>query len=508
MSNTKRVAFNLLCSLGAQLIIIVLGLVVPRITMLGYGSEINGLLNSVTQFVAYLTLFETGIQAVAIQSLYNPIKMGAKDDINQILSAVHITYKKTGIFYMVTLVIMSAIYPLIAKVAESYLVVFIVVLFSGLGNVLLFFVQGKYKVLLYAEGKNYILTNIQTIITILNNLTKIILLSCGCNVAIVIIATFFVSFIQAIYISYYIRKKYNWIDLSQKPKYEALSQRNSALAHQISGLIFQNTGILILTIFCDLKVVSVYSIYKMITGHISSFLNIPFASFNFALGQQYSVDKKRFIQNLDIVEVCFSVFSFTVYTVALCLLAPFIKLYTRGIVDINYNAPYLVYLFIAVEVISLMRIPMLNAINYAGHFQKTLLRTIIESAINLVVSLVAVQSIGIYGVLIGSLCAIIYRTMDVIIYSNTKILTRKPFKTFKTYIADMAILFIIYIMYSAINIRVESYISFVLVGVILTLISLIIYFMVNFIVNRKEITFIINILKNKFIKSKNLEDEK
>lgn len=455
MTTTKKAAFNLLCSLCSQAIIILLGLIVPRITLVGYGSEINGLLNSVTQFVVYLTLFESGIQSVALQSLYRPVKLDDKKDICEILSAVNITYRKMGIFYMCGLLLMSVGYPFIAKSSESYLVVFCVVLFSSLGNVLLFFVQGKYKVLLQAEGKNYIITNVQTVITVLNNVVKIVLLLLGYNVAIVIGATFLVSLIQVIYISLYIRKYYKWLDLSVTPKYTALEQKNAALVHQISGLVFQNTGVLILTVFCDLRVVSVYAIYKMIVSHISTLLNVPFASFNFALGQMFNTNKNKFLTYIDAVEAGFSVLSFSVYTVTFCLLTPFIRLYTAGISDINYTDEWLVFLFVAIEVASIMRLPMLNTINYAGHYKNTLSRTIIESAINLIFSLVAVQFLGIYGCLIGALVAIIYRTFDIIIYANVRILERSPIKTIKIYAINVVVLIIIYMIYSAIDCSIK-----------------------------------------------------
>ena len=75
-------------------------------------------------------------------------------------------------------------------------------------DVVLFFFQGKYKILLQAEGKNYIITNLTTIITILTNVSKIILLSLKVNVTFVILVSSIVGLIQAVYISLYIKCKY------------------------------------------------------------------------------------------------------------------------------------------------------------------------------------------------------------------------------------------------------------------------------------------------------------
>ena len=77
MGNKKKTVYNFIFSFFSQIITIAMGLIIPRITLVGYGSEINGLLNSVTQFIAYLIVFEAGIQIVATQALYKSV--GEKD---------------------------------------------------------------------------------------------------------------------------------------------------------------------------------------------------------------------------------------------------------------------------------------------------------------------------------------------------------------------------------------------------------------------------------------------
>ena len=84
------------------------------------------------------------------------------------------------IFYFCGLFLLSLIYPIFTKTETiSYITIFLVVFFSGIGNVVSFFFQGKYKILLTVEGKSYILSNINIIISILNHIAKIILLYIG-----------------------------------------------------------------------------------------------------------------------------------------------------------------------------------------------------------------------------------------------------------------------------------------------------------------------------------------
>ena len=362
---------------------------------------------------------------------------------------------------------------------------------------MIFFIHGKYRILFQVEGKNYIITNITLLITLLTNGIKILLLSYGANVVLVILSTCAVSLIQVVFFIIYIRRKYKWIDLKVTPNTSSLKQRNSAILHQISALIFQNTDVLILTVFCGLKVVSVYSMYKLIINHLDSLINIPFNSVNFILGQTFNTDRKKFCELIDTVEVFFSAFVFAIYSVFFSLIAPFLRLYTSGVSDIVYIDKHLEILFVAVQLLTFARIPMLYTINYAGHFKKTLPQTVIETVINLTVSLIAVCFLGIYGVLLGTLCALFYRTIDIIIYSNRKILQRSAFKTFSIYIVNTLLLLLTQKVYLLINIAITSYLYFIIVGVVLSIVFVSIHLGTMAIIYKKERNHVIKLIKAK-----------
>ena len=91
----------------------------------------------------------------------------------------------------------------------------------------------------------------------------------------------------------------------------------------------------------------------------------------------------------------------------------------------------------AYELLNWIRLPMLSTINYAGHFMETLPQTLIESTINIVVSLIFVFFWGVYGVLIGTIAALLYRSIETIIYANQKLLLRSSVKTFFVYILNL-----------------------------------------------------------------------
>lgn len=497
MNSIQKSKLNILISLAYQVIAIALGLVIPRITMIGYGSETNGLLSSAIQFVGYLTLFEAGIQVVATKSLYKTVGNNDTIGTNSILSAVNKNYKKIGVYYLVGLIILSSFYPLFIKETNlSYPTVFFVVFFSGLSNVILFFFQGKYRILLQVEGKNYFISLMNIITNISNHAIKILLLYLKVNIAIVVFGSFIASMIPAIIIMVYIKTKYKWIDLNVTPNFSALAQSKDAIVHQVSWMIFSSTDTLILTIFCDLKIVSVYTIYKMINDYILAFSKIPFDSMSFRLGQLYNNDIEKFKKYINSVELFTGNICFILFTVTLCLTTSFVDLYAKGVQDINYVDPKLAILFVSVQLLSYMRTPMLNTISYAGHFRQTLVSTIIETTINVVVSIAGVIFLGIYGVLLGTIASLLYRTVDIIIYSNKKLLDRSPLRTFSYYIVEGILTAGIYTLFTNLNIMIHSYLKFIALGAVLTIITGAIFVITSCLLFRNEFLFLkSNILK-------------
>ena len=64
---------NIMFTLLSQVIYIICGFLVPKILIKGYGSEMYALTTSISQFLAYITLLESGLGLVVKSVLYKPI---------------------------------------------------------------------------------------------------------------------------------------------------------------------------------------------------------------------------------------------------------------------------------------------------------------------------------------------------------------------------------------------------------------------------------------------------
>ena len=73
LMNKKIVIKNIISSLIFQFSTIVYGFIIPILIIKKYGSGVNGLVSSITQFIAYISLLEAGIGPVIKNALFKPI---------------------------------------------------------------------------------------------------------------------------------------------------------------------------------------------------------------------------------------------------------------------------------------------------------------------------------------------------------------------------------------------------------------------------------------------------
>lgn len=445
MRNSSKGFKNIIANVFAQFVTLALGIIIPRLVLINLGSESNGLLNSISTVLTYVALLEAGVGTASLVALYTPVALNDKQRINAILSATDVFYKRSGRWYFIAVVIMTAVFPMTIKSTLPAWQIMAVTFLSGMPGVISYYFQGKYQILLRAEGKNYVLTNLTTLIHTATSIAKIVLLVCGCGIVMLQCMYMAFNLLQVLLVMLYIKKNYAWIDLHVKPDFSAISQSKNALVHQVSGLIFSNTDTLILTYCCGLSVVSVYSMYTMLFGIIATAIT-NFSGANFILGQSYNTDKQRFIRLLDVYEIFNMVLTFSLFCIANIFILPFMRLYTSGVSDTNYVDTILPYLFIATYLLSNGRNSSSQVISCAGQFRETQWRSILESVINVVVSLVCVFRFGIYGVLIGTIAALLYRTNDMIIYANKKILNRSPWKTYRRWLVNLALFVVLTVL--------------------------------------------------------------
>ena len=164
LKNSAGTAFMYLITMLASF-------VVPRIMIGVYGSEINGLISSITQFIAYFNLLGVGISAAAVWALYKPLAEGDYNLISSIVVTAKNNYKKAGIVFIFFTIILAIIYPIYVEINSlSQTEVFLLTLVIGASGVVEIFTMARCQALLTADQKLYVVSLASVVAIILNTI--------------------------------------------------------------------------------------------------------------------------------------------------------------------------------------------------------------------------------------------------------------------------------------------------------------------------------------------------
>ncbi len=493
----NRIKYNLLSGVLYQVVLIVLSFLLPRLYLENFGSEVNGVLSTIKQIFAYMVLLESGIGLATTQALYKPVAEKNHNKISSVISATHNYYVKIGVIYAIIVLLIAFAYEYIVPTGIESGLIFGIVILTALPNLFSYFMQAKYRILLEVDGRKYVITNSETILQLVSNIAKILVILLTNNLLLMQLSYCILSLLQLFYIYIHAKKRYKWLSFNTEPDYEAISQRKSVLVHQISGMVFNNTDVLLLSFLCDFKVVSVYTIYNIFFSQVQTFITSIISGFSFALGQMFHTDREKFMNVYNVYETLYIMSTFIIYTLMAVFLLPLIQIYTKGINDANYTNALLVILFVVMNLLSNGKLPSNHVLEYSEKFEETRSHAIWEMIINIAVSIVSILKWGICGAIIGTIVALLYRGAMMIYYSNKKVLGRGMFHTYKLWIVNGAVFATLMAIFFVDSFSGLSFIRLLIKGIIHSLWIVPLYIGVNFVFFKRAFKNLIELWRNK-----------
>ena len=486
---SKKTLINTIMELLMQFIAIICGLILPRLILEKFGSQYNGIVNSITQFLGCAVLLRAGIGGVTRAALYKPLANKDEKQINSIMKATDLFMKKVGIILAILIIIVAAIYPFLVHEEFSWFFSFSLFLIIGISTFAESFWGTTYLILLQADQKLWITSLIRIITTILNVLLASILILNNFSIHFVKLGSAIVYCIYPICLNLYVRKKYRLSYKGVKPDNRAIGQRWDAFWQQVAVFVTNNTDIIILTAFSNMLEVSVYSVYKMIVNSLKNMIISFCNSLEAAFGNMIAKgEKKSLKESLSIVEFSIYNISTIVYSLAMILILQFVSVYTKGINDVNYIRPVFAYIFLVAQFIYIIRQPYQSIIQAAGHYKQTRNGAILEAAINIIVSIVLVIKFGLIGVAIGTLVSVIFRTMQLMIYVCRKIVKRSSLIAIGKCIIGFVEMVIIILIFNLLNLNYpNNYIELIENAIIAGVISLFVVGIGSLIFYKKDV---------------------
>ena len=494
---SKKLVYNTVSSFILQITTIVCGFILPRLILKNFGSEVNGLVDSITQFLGIISFLELGVGAVVQSSLYKPLADKDDDTISKIIVSAGKFFNRLAQILLVYVTVLIIAYPYIANQNFGWVYTATLIASISISSFAQYYFGIVDRLLITADQRGYIQYNAQTITLVLNTAACVVLINWGASIHIVKLTTSMIYLLRPIALRIYVNKNYN-VNRYIKYTEEPIKQKWNGVAQHVAAVVLDGTDNIVLTLFSTLANVSIYSVYNLVVSGIKRLL---VSSTN---GMQSLIGELWAKQETDELKNTFGWFEWLIHTETVfvfgctgSLILPFIQVYTEGITDANYYQPLFAVLIVAAHAGHCLRLPYNIMILAGGHYKQTQSNYIVSAIINVVISIVAVKFWGLIGVAIGTLVAMLYQTIWMAIYVSNH-LVRWPIKNvIKQMSANIVTVGISEFIVNYFEISELNYISWIILAVKTGLVYFATIFFVNFIFYKDKMKRVLNRLTHK-----------
>ena len=396
---------NSIWGIVQQAIVCVLSMFSRKVMLDTIGVEGVGLNAFLTSVITMLSLAELGIGTSIVYHMYAPLAAGDTVKISQLMQA----YK--NIYRVIAAVITGlglCLLPFMDKIvhdvsySKKYVsMIFVLFLIQSASSYLFTYKRSMFS----ADQKQYVITVFDLCYRVFTIITGIIVLKVTCELAYYLLLLILCTVAENILISRIADREYPFI----KEKYARLSKTDgrkiakdvrSIFVGKVSGVITNSTDSILINAFVGTVQTGLYSNYNIIIGTLMATLRQFSSAMRGSIGNLIATEPPQHIRRV-----------FDRLFFAMFLIASFCVCCLTGLIDrfitIVFGEGLLlnrltVFVCIFNLYMSTIDIPVWNFVAAAGLFRQDKYISIAGSGINLVISFVLGQKIGMAGILIGT----------------------------------------------------------------------------------------------------------
>ncbi len=382
---------NLKWGLVYQIVNMLMGFITPRIIMMAYGSEINGLQNSILQIINIIALLQAGITSASVFLMYKPISEGDNKEVSDILQSAVLYFRRIAYIFFASMLIAAFIFTFTMKSDLQKLEIFIAFLILGTKTTLDIFLVSKYLIIFTADQNKYIVS----IANLTEKLVYYILLF-----AIVAHRSYFILMyigliagtISKIVLYKYIYKKvYGCRFDADKQSFHPveISGKNYSMINEISHTVVVSSAMIIVSSLYNLKSASVYSVYYLVISLLITIDVVIYESYSSSFGNLVANgDVDRVNDVFATFQMGFNMINTFMYMCAAYLIVPFVQIYTSGVTDMNYTNYFMSTMIIIFGAVYTYRIPYNICVSSYGRFKETGIQPLVCCILSIIISII------------------------------------------------------------------------------------------------------------------------
>lgn len=465
------------------------------------GSEYLGLNSLFSNILSMLGIVELGIGDAIIFNLYKPI---ADNDTEKIKSLMNFYKKSYHIVGIIVLIIGILLIPFLPYLINEVLIpvnINIVFLLLLCDVVFSYFLSYK-RSILYANQKNYIINIIHIFYLLFLNIFQISILIFTKNYYFYLIIKLIMRLLENFVITIVANKKYNYLNdkhsekLEKHVKDDVLKKVKALFLHKIGSFVVFGTDNMIISKFLGLTMVGLYSNYNLIISSINTIVGQIISSTTASVGNMLVTENKS--KQFEVFNKIRFV-NFWITSIFSCGLLTVIDSFIKVWIGNDYLLSKIVLIVLVINFYFNSTRSTYNAFkDAAGIYYEDRFVPIIESILNILISLIFVKMFGLVGVFIGTILS----GMVLWTYSYPKFVYKKifsrPYHDYAKETIGYILLFVILASFTYFVSTLFVFDNIFLQLIINALIAVIIPNAIMVLIFRKseEFKYFVNIIKN------------
>lgn len=466
---------------------------------------INGLFSNI---ISFLGIAELGFGEAIIFHLYKPIAEENKEKIKSYLNLYKIAYNAIA---LIVLLVGIAIIPALpyfvgtVNIDENINIIYVLFLLQTVFSYLISYKRS----IIFAYQDNYIISIVDSSYTIIMHTLQIIALIVTKNYYLYLIVKIICVIVENIVISKIAEKRYPFIKeknvkkLSKNENKDIFERIKAQFFHKIGGVVVGATDNLIISRFINVATVGLYSNYNMIISAVQNlftkFITATIPSIgNMLVEKNY---EKNYQTYKRVRFLNFWLASFSSIAI-LVMIQDFVKLWL--------GKEYLLSIAVVIALCvnnyqNIMRAYNDSFLSGAGICIETRFVPLVESAINIVVSIALLKVIGLSGVFWGTVISgLALWCYSYPVYAYKRLLHR----TYSQYYKETIGYFMLFLIMGAVTLGISIFakVNNILLSLIIkTIIALIIPNLIIILLFHKtdNYKYFVELIKNRIYNIKN-----
>lgn len=399
-NSVKNATINLVAKLAALLC----GFIIRTFFLKCLGDQYTGISSLFTDILNLLSFTELGIGTAVSFSLYKPIAENDHSRISQLMKLYKYVYTAiSGIVLILGLLFIPFLKYFVKNIPdikENIILVYIMYVLKTSFSYLLIYKS----TFIIAKQKQYIVTGTECVITTIKTLLDIIILITTKNFMaylwLELICVLATNLIISAYSNKEMKKSDDEIKISKSDFISLFKDVKDIVFYKVCGVVLNSTDSMIISRFVNITSVTLLSnyniIFNAINGVIYQILSAMTASVGNLAVTKSKNDQKKVFSTINFLSFIFSLVECT--GLWLCVNSFITMLWGKRYA---LSMPIVALLCINAFFINMhLSADMFRTAN--GIFHKGRLRPLATATVNLVVSLIAVRSMGLFGVLLGT----------------------------------------------------------------------------------------------------------